>query len=83
MKLASAKRFVKTFFQILAEQKTSQKLIRYIRDHTSCFGPKRLGSNLLINKFSDKSKSFFQVIQSLVGEKILPELENLKQEKIE
>jgi predicted O-linked N-acetylglucosamine transferase (SPINDLY family) len=48
-KIQNAKSFITGFFKRLEEQKTSVKLIRYIRDYTSCFGPKRLGSNLLIN----------------------------------
>ena len=51
------------------------KLIRFIRDFTSCFGPKRLGSNLLINRFNDIKKSFFHTIQDLIGENILPNFE--------
>lgn len=45
-----ASKFVTEFFAKLVEYKTSQKLVRMIRDHTAGFGPKpRLGSNLLIN----------------------------------
>ena len=54
--------------------KMSLKLKRYIFDNLMCFGPKRLGSNLLINKFGVKEDSFFRNIERLLGEKLLPEL---------
>ena len=48
--------FAVNFFEQLEKYKTSQKLIRLIRDHCSGFGPKpRLGSNLLINMFNERS----------------------------
>ena len=50
--------------------------MRYIRDYTSCFGPKRLGSNLLINRFNDVSKSFFRIIEELIGETFLPSFDD-------
>jgi hypothetical protein len=33
-----------------------------------CFGPKRKGPNLLIDKFVKKEESFFRVLKSLFGE---------------
>lgn len=30
-----------------------------IEEHTSCFGPKRKGPNILINKYLKKEESFF------------------------
>jgi len=58
--------------------------MRFIRDYTSCFGPKRLGSNLLINRFNDVSKSFFRIIEELIGETILPSFDDssAKKEKL-
>ena len=50
-KVLCAKNFVLLFFKILKKENTAQKLIRLIRDCTACFGPKRLGPNILINKF--------------------------------
>ena len=55
--------------------------MRYIRDYTSCFGPKRLGSNLLINRFNDVSKSFFRIIEELIGETILPSFDDSSAKK--
>ena len=53
-----------------------------IRDHASCFGPKRLGSNILINKFNEKKSSFFHTIQNLIGEEILPSMENETEQRL-
>jgi ribosome assembly protein 1 len=73
------------FFKVLEDNRVNQKLIRYIRDSTSCFGPRRLGSNILINRFNDNSKSFFHTVESLLGEEILPKLDitKEKQERLE
>jgi hypothetical protein len=50
--------------------------MKLIRDYTSCFGPKRLGSNILINKFNESSKSFFRVIETVTQDfDILPRLD--------
>ena len=80
-KLNNAKKFVIEFFEMLKEQKQNQKLIRYIRDYTACFGPKRIGSNILINKFNDSSQSMFQRFQAIIGEDILPKFENDKNDQ--
>ena len=53
-----------------------------IRDHASCFGPKRLGSNILINKFNAKENSFFHTIKNLIGEDILPTMENETEQRL-
>ena len=71
----NAKKFIAEFFRLLKEKGTSQRLIRLIKNHLACFGPKRLGSNLLINKFNDSSKSFFGMIESQLGETVTPEIE--------
>mmetsp|Transcript_39574 Transcript_39574/g.60490 ORF Transcript_39574/g.60490 Transcript_39574/m.60490 type:complete len:123 (+) Transcript_39574:2242-2610(+) len=55
----NAKQFVFNFFDCLHEHKTSRKIIQLIKDYASCLGPRRMGSNILINKFNEKSKSFF------------------------
>lgn len=74
-KVDNAKSFVKNFFDQLIEKNASQKLLRYFLDHLMCFGPKRLGSNLLINKFNPSDQSFFRVIQAAFGtDKLLPDL---------
>jgi len=85
VKAANAKSFVVDFFKVLEDNRVNQKLIRYIRDSTSCFGPRRLGSNILINRFNDNSKSFFRTVESLLGEEILPKLDitKEKQERLE
>ena len=85
LKIANAKNFVVNFFKILEDHNTSPKLIRYIRDSLACFGPRRLGTNILINKFNESSKSFFHAIESRIGEEILPKLDmkGEKQEKME
>jgi hypothetical protein len=86
MKVDNAKAFVKKFFEQLKEKNASQKLLRYIADHLMVFGPKRLGSNLLINKFNPSDHSFFRVIQkAFEDEKLLPDIEydNSKQTKLE
>ncbi len=85
LKVANAKSFVVNFFKVLEDNNTSPKLIRYIRDSLACFGPRRLGTNILINKFNESSKSFFHAIESRIGEKLLPKLDTKgeKQEKME
>lgn len=85
LKIANAKSFVVNFFKVLEESNTSPKLVRYIRDSLACFGPRRLGTNILINKFNEHSNSFFHVIESQIGEEILPKLDakGEKQEKLE
>lgn len=81
-KLQNAKNFVSEFFVVLKKHKTSSKLMGLIRDHTSCFGPRRLGSNILINKFNEKRNSFFHTLQNLIGEDILPAMENESEQRL-
>ena len=51
----------------------NKKLRRYILDHLVCFGPKKLGSNLLINTYDHPDNSFFRTILrnlALLGQNI-------------
>lgn len=59
---------MKQFREILDEKKTSKKLIRLIEDKLLCFGPKRKGPNLLINKFMNSEESMIQIIYKLARE---------------
>lgn len=52
----------------------SPKLQGYIFDRLVCFGPKRLGTNLLISKFDKFENSFFRTIEQLLDEELLPKL---------
>ena len=54
-----AMKFIEEFKQKLIESKTRLKLIRLIEEKMVCFGPKKKGPNILINKYIDKSESFF------------------------
>lgn len=74
-KIASIKKFVSTFANLLNEKNVSQKLQGYIFDRLVCFGPKRLGSNLLINKFDKFENSFFRSIEQQLDTELLPKFE--------
>ena len=52
-------KFAREFKELLVEMKTNKRLVRFIEEKTVCFGPKRKGPNLLINKFMKKEDSFF------------------------
>lgn len=41
----------------------NKRIIRLIQNKTVCFGPKRKGPNILINKFIKKEDSFFYRLQ--------------------
>lgn len=71
-----ASKFLKEFFDKLAEHKTSGRLMRMIRDYTAGFGPKpRLGSNILINPHMDSEKSLFRNYVTMLGQpELLPEI---------
>lgn len=64
-----ATKFMREFFEKLAEHKTSERLMRMIRDYTVGFGPKpRLGSNLLINPHVDSEDSLFRNYVNMLGQ---------------
>lgn len=65
-----ASNFCKDFFEILSQKATNKRLIRLIRDKAVCFGPKRKGPNLLINKFIRREESFFQKIKAIVHDQL-------------
>lgn len=76
---------MRQFVELLGERNVSKKLQRLIFDHCLCFGPKRLGSNLIINKFTPPESSFFRTVESIIGQKLIPDLEMdaAKQAKIQ
>ena len=85
LKAECAKKFITSFVEKLQELKVSQKLQRYIFDHLMCFGPKRLGTNMLINKLNNVENSMLRTVEKILGEKLIPvsTLEQGKQNKIE
>mmetsp|Transcript_2734 Transcript_2734/g.4662 ORF Transcript_2734/g.4662 Transcript_2734/m.4662 type:complete len:439 (+) Transcript_2734:1501-2817(+) len=59
--------FTQAFFKCLKENQTSSRLQLLIKNHSSVFGPKRLGTNILINKFLEKEKSLFMHLLRRLG----------------
>ena len=70
-KIQRAVAFVTQFFETMKEQRTSLRLMMLIKNHTSCFGPRRLGSNLILNRFGDKQRSLFNLLQTQIGSQLI------------
>jgi len=60
--IENAINFVNEFRSLLVKYKTDKILIRLINEKLQCFGPKRIGANLLLNKYLDKKDSMFYKI---------------------
>lgn len=48
----------------MIDAKMNKRLIRMIEEKTLCFGPKRKGSNILINKLMNSETSFFKKLDN-------------------
>jgi hypothetical protein len=57
--------FIANFMDKLQSVKAPKKLMYMIRKQTACFGPKRCGPNILINKFMPECESIFSKIQAI------------------
>jgi len=68
MKLVS--NFVKEFRRRLEESKTDKLLIRLINENLQAFGPRKNGSNLLINRFLPKECSILRRFDKLMDSTI-------------
>ncbi len=71
-----ATNFVKEFRKRLEDSKTDRLLIRLVNEHLQAFGPGKIGSNLLINRFLPKEKSIlyrFDAITQTDEQKVEPD----------
>lgn len=67
--------FITGFREQLELHKTSKRLIRLIEDRAVCFGPKRKGPNILLNKYLPRDDSLFQRMKKLAKEMLGVELQ--------
>ena len=57
----------------MTEQKTDKYLIRLINEHLQAFGPRKTGSNLLINRYLPKQHSLLYRFDKLSQEMTIKE----------
>jgi hypothetical protein len=59
-------KFFDEFEGLMVEHEVSNKIIRVVKNHLVCFGPKRCGPNLLMNHLIDPEDSLFQWLNKML-----------------
>ena len=57
--------FIESFKQKLIDTKTSNRVLKIMNKKLVCFGPKRIGPNILINQLLDDSECLFERFERL------------------
>ena len=55
----------------------NKRLVRWIKEYTLSFGPKRKGPNMLINKLNNKEDSFFYRLLAILGKGSFEEISSI------